>query len=78
MSVMWLRSGFRIAVENDLGMKDSEIFEIADYILNNRAFLRQLMSIGFDTLIVQEKMTHRRKMFCMKRYSELSGYSLEK
>lgn len=76
MSVMWLRSGFKITVENDFGMKDYEIFEIADYILNNKAFLRQLMSLGFDTLIVQGKMTHRGKMFCMKRYSELSGYTL--
>jgi len=76
MSVMWFRSGFRITVENDLGMQDNEIFEIADYILNNKAFLRQLMSIGFDTLIVQGKMTHRGKMFCMKNYSELKGYTL--
>ena len=76
MSVMWLRSGFRITVENDLGMQDCEIFEISDYVLNNKAFLRQLMSIGFDTLIVQGKMTHRGKMFCMKRYAELKGYTL--
>jgi len=76
MSAMWLRSGFRITIENDLGMQDCEIFEIADYILNNKAFLRQLMSIGFDTLIVQGKMTHRGKMFSMKQYSELKGYAL--
>lgn len=76
MSVMWLRSGFRITIENDLGMDDSEVFGIADYVLNNKAFLRQLMSIGFDTLIVQGKMTHRGKMFCMKGYSELRGYTL--
>ncbi len=67
---------FELTVENDLGMEDSEIFGIADYILNNKAFLRQLMAIGFDTLIVQGKLTHRGKMFCMKRYSELKGYAL--
>jgi hypothetical protein len=76
MSVIWLRSGFRITVENDFGMQDYEIFEIADYILNNKAFLRQLMALGFDTLIVQGKMTHRGKMFCMKRYADLKGYTL--
>lgn len=76
MSVMWLRSGFKITVENDYGMKESEIFEISDYILNNRAFIRQLMALGFDTLIVQGKLTHRGKMFCLKRYAELNGYTL--
>ncbi len=78
MSYSWLRSGFKISVENDLGMKDSEIFEISDYVLRNRAFLRQLMSMGFDTLIIQGKKTGRGKLFCMKNYAELQGYSLEK
>ena len=78
MSYMSLRSGFRISVENDLDMKDSEIFEISEYILTNKTFLRQLMSLGFDTLIIQGKVTRRGKMFCMKRYSELTNYTLSK
>lgn len=78
MSIMWLRSGFKITIENDYGMNDSDVFEIADYILTNKAFLRQLMSLGFDTLIVQGKLTKRGKMFCMKNYSDLQGYALPK
>lgn len=77
MSSMWLRSGFKISVENDLGMLDSEIFEISDYVLRNSAFLRQLMAMGFDTLIVQGKITSRGKMFCLKNYAELKGFSLK-
>ena len=57
-------------------MIDSEIFDISDYILKNKAFLRQLMALGFDTLIIQGKMTRRGKMFCMKNYAELQGYTL--
>ena len=78
MSYTWMRSGFKISVENDLGMKDSDIFEISDYVLRNRAFLRQLMTMGFDTLIIQGKITGRGKLFCMKNYSELQGYSIDK
>ena len=76
MSTIWLRSGFRITVENDYGMADIEIFEISDYVLQNEAFLRQLMSLGFDTLIVQGKLTKRGKMFCIKSYANLKGYSI--
>ncbi len=36
MSSMWIRSGFRVSVENDLGLADSEVFEISDYILQNK------------------------------------------
>lgn len=78
MSSIWLRSGFRISVENDYGMSDSEIFEISDYVLHNKAFIRQLMSLGFDTLIVQGKLTKRGKMFCIKSYADLKGYSIER
>lgn len=77
MSAIWLRSGFRITIENDYGMSDNEIFEISEYILNNNAFVRQLMVLGFDTLIIQGKLTKRGKMFCMHKYSSLDNYMLK-
>lgn len=76
MSSMWVRSGFRITIENDLGLADSEVFEISDYILQNKSFIRQLMALGFDTLIVQGKVTRRGKLFCLKSYSNLNEYML--
>jgi hypothetical protein len=77
MSAIWFRSGFKISVENDYGMRDHEIFEISEYILNNRAFLRQMMALGFDTLIIQGKLTGRGKMFCMHKYSDLGNFMLK-
>lgn len=76
MSSMWVRSGFRITIENDLGLADSEVFEISDYILQNKSFIRQLMALGFDTLVVQGKVTRRGKLFCLKSYSNLNEYML--
>lgn len=39
MSAFFLRSGFRISIENDNNLKDSEIREISQYILSNKPLL---------------------------------------
>lgn len=77
MSSFWLRSGFKINIENDLNLRDSEIMEISQYILQNKAFIRQLMAMGFDTLIVQGKTTQRGRKFSLKAYSNLKNYYIE-
>ena len=55
MSAFFLRSGFKISIENDNNIKDSEFRDISQYILSNKPFIRQLMTLGFDTLIVTGK-----------------------
>ena len=77
MSSFWLRSGFKINIENDLNLRDSEIMEISQYVLQNKAFIRQLMAMGFDTLIVQGKTTQRGRKFSLKAYSSLKNYYIE-
>ncbi len=77
MSSFWLRSGFKINIENDLNLRDSEIMEISQYVLQNKAFIRQLMAMGFDTLIVQGKTTQRGRKFSLKAYSNLKNYYIE-
>ncbi len=74
MSSIWLRSGFKISIENDAGLKESEIFEISQYVLQNNSFVRQLMAIGFDTLIVQGKTTKIGRVFSLKAYANLKNY----
>ena len=77
MSSFWLRSGFKIKIENDLNLRDSEILEISQYVLQNKSFIRQLMAMGFDTLIVQGKTTQRGRKFSLKAYSNLKNYYIE-
>lgn len=77
MSSFWLRSGFKINIENDTNLKDSEIMEISQYVLQNKSFIRQLMAMGFDTLIVQGKTTQRGRKFSLKAYSNLTNYFIE-
>ena len=77
MSAFFLRSGFKVSIENDSKLKDSEIRDISKYILSNKAFVRQLMSLGFDTLIIMGKTSKKAMQYSLKDYTRLSGFSLE-
>lgn len=77
MSSFWLRSGFKISIENDTNLNDSEIMDISQYVLQNKSFIRQLMAMGFDTLVVQGKTTQRGRKFSLKAYSNLKDYFIE-
>ena len=74
MSSIWLRSGFKISIENDMNLRNSEIEEISQYVLQNNTFIRQLMALGFDTLIVQGKTTQIGRKYSLKAYSNLKNY----
>ena len=77
MSSFWFRSGFKITIVNDSNVRDSEYEEIAQYVLQNKTFIRQLMAIGFDTLIVQGGTSKKGKKFSLKGYANLDSYYLQ-
>lgn len=74
MSSLWFRSGFKISIENDVNLLESEIIEISKYVLSNTAFIRQLMAMGFDTLIVVGATSGKGRKFSMKGYANLNNY----
>lgn len=77
MSSIWFRSGFKISIENDSNLKESEIIDISQYVLQNNQFIRQLMAMGFDTLVVQGSNNKMGKKFSLKAYSNLQNYFLK-
>lgn len=77
MSAAFFRSGFKISIENDNGIRESEMREISKYILSNTAFIRQLMSIGFDTLYMVGKTTQKNIAYALKEYGSLENFFLE-
>lgn len=77
MSTMFFRSGFRISVENDSNIRDSELRDISQYILSNTAFVRQLMSLGFDTLVISGKTTNKSFMYSLKESATLTNFFIE-
>lgn len=74
MSSLWIRSGFKISIENDVSLKVSEINELAGYVTSNSAFVRQLMAMGFDTLVIKGKTTGIGRNFALKNYANLTQY----
>lgn len=77
MSSLWLRSGFKISIENDTAIRESEINELAAYITDNAAFVRQLMAMGFDTLVIKGKTTGMTKSFALKKFANLNHYYIK-
>ena len=78
MSSIWLRSGFKISIENDIKVEESEIGELSLYILGNEQFVRQLMAMGFDTLIIKGKTTGLTKNYALKKFANLNQYFLQR
>ena len=74
MSSIWIRSGFKITIENDYSLRESEMEELASNVTDNVAFVRQLMAVGFDTLTIKGKTTGKTKSFALKRYANLDQY----
>ena len=46
-------------------------------ITGNVAFVRQLMSLGFDTLIIRGKISGMNKMYALKKFANLSQYYIK-
>lgn len=74
MSTLWFRSGFKISIENDLNLQQSEIIELSLYVTSNAAFVRQLMALGFDTLVIKGKTTGVVEYFALKKFANLNQY----
>lgn len=51
-------------------IQESEINELAQYVIANEAFVRQLMTMGLDTLVIKGKT----KSFALKKYANLKQY----
>jgi hypothetical protein len=75
MSSSFVRSGFMVTVANDDNLKMSEAHDIAQYFLDNDPFIKQLMTLGFDTLIVRGKSTNSLK-FKLSDYASLEHFFL--
>lgn len=74
MSSLWFRSGFKISIENDTSLKESEVNELAKYITDNPAFVRQLMALGFDTLVIKGKTSGIGYDYALKKFANLNQY----
>ena len=77
MSSLWIRSGFKITIENDSSLSESEINELAAIITDNASFVRQLMAMGFDTLTIKGKTSGMTRSFALKKFANLNQYYIQ-
>lgn len=77
MSALWFRSGFKITIENDYGLKESEINELSSYITENTTFVRQLMAMGFDTLVIKANNVGITRDYPLKKIANLKNYFIQ-
>ncbi len=77
MSALWFRSGFKISIENDFNLKESEMTDLSMYVTSNTAFVRQLMALGFDTLVIKGRTTEKVMYYALKKFANLDQYYLQ-
>lgn len=78
LSSFYLRSGFKITIENDNNLEEADYVQIASYVIESAPFVRQLMALGYDTLIIKGKNTIMGVQIPLKRIASLHNYMLNK
>ncbi|MBS0645481.1 MAG: hypothetical protein JSR97_02665 [Verrucomicrobia bacterium] len=76
LSTFYLRSGFKITIENDSRLRDNDFVEISRYVLESAPFVRQLMALGYDTLIIKGKSSFTGLQIPLKEIANLHKYML--
>lgn len=76
LSTFHLRSGFKITIENDSNLTDQDYVEISRYVLESAPFVRQLMALGYDTLIIKGRNRFNGVQIELKKISDLHRYML--
>ncbi|GGD17722.1 hypothetical protein [Flavobacterium orientale] len=76
LSTFYLRSGFKITIENDERLTESDFIEISRYVIESKAFVRQLMALGYDTLIIIGKNYRQGLQIPLKEIANLQEYML--
>jgi hypothetical protein len=76
LSTFYLRSGFKITIENDSNLLENDFIEISKYVIESAPFVRQLMALGYDTLIIKGKNSFMGLQLPLKEIANLQNYML--
>jgi|SRR5690606_1830589 len=78
LSTFYLRSGFKITVENDSNLTKEDLIDISKYVIESAPFVRQLMALGYDTLIIKGKNSIYGVQIPLKEIANLQNYMLNR
>lgn len=71
------RSGFKITILNDDYLTETDLFEISGYVLESPGFVRKLMVVGYDTLIVKGKTATVGLQVPLKKFGNIDNYMMQ-
>lgn len=77
LSTYFLRSGFKVTIENDNNLEENDLMELSIFFIENKAGVRQLMAYGYDTLIIIGKNNRRGIHISFKKIATLQNYMLD-
>lgn len=77
LSSFYLRSGFKITIENDDSLGETDYKIISGYVIESEAFVRQLMALGYDTLIIKGRNSFSGIQIPLKEIANLHSYMLK-
>ena len=77
LSTYFLRSGFKVTIENDNNLEENDLMELSNFFIENKAGVRQLMAYGYDTLIIIGKNNRRGIQISFKKIATLQNYMLD-
>lgn len=77
LSTFYLRSGFKITIENDNDLTESDFITISNYVIESKAFVRQIMALGYDTLIIKGKNSYTGLQIPLKEIANLQSYMID-
>lgn len=76
LSSFYLRSGFKITIENDDNLTENDFINISNYVIESSAFVRQIMALGYDTLIIKGKNSYYGHQISLKKIANFQNYML--
>lgn len=77
LSSFYLRSGFKITVENDNSLTENDFMQISSYVIESKSFVRQIMALGYDTLIVKGKNSLIGLQIPLKEIANFHSYMID-
>tara|TARA_R110001606_G_scaffold376284_1_gene534902 strand:- start:1398 stop:1793 length:396 start_codon:yes stop_codon:yes gene_type:complete len=70
----WRGGGFRIKALSGKELNRTELIEIGRVILDNEPLIREMISLGWDTLEVHGNIGNNGSKWALKEYANIGGY----
>lgn len=74
-SAFFSKSGLKITIEK-ASVTDAEVRDVSQFFLSEKQFIKLLMNLGFDTLIVAGKDEKSSVLYCIRDYEKYSSFTL--